>query len=67
MDPKIAKGLSTLYTSEEPVLIKNIGFTKSLATVLEKIGLVKLSIIQSRSKEVKSPNAASITDLGKAL
>jgi hypothetical protein len=67
MDEKIKSGLLKLNATSEPILLKNIGITKTIATTLEKIGLLDLKIIQTSSRSVKVPNAAMITDFGKNL
>jgi hypothetical protein len=67
MDEKIKSGLLKLNVTSEPVLLKNLGITKTIATTMEKIGLLELKIIQTSSRSVKTPNAAIITDFGKNL
>ena len=44
MDIKIKSGLLKLNKSSEPVLLKDLGITKTMATTLEKIGLITLHI-----------------------
>ncbi|OLS26822.1 MAG: hypothetical protein HeimC3_07140 [Candidatus Heimdallarchaeota archaeon LC_3] len=67
MDTKIKSGLLKLNKSSGPVLLKDLGITKTLANTLEKIGLIELQIILTGSKPVKVPNSAIITDFGKNL
>ena len=67
MDQKLMSAFQKLVDANEPMPIKNVVISSAQAKLLEQLGLVNLSIVNTTKTPPKSPNYIAITDLGIAF